>query len=54
MERMKFYKFKSKGKCIRVIAENILRAKEVAERSLKGAKFVTIEKVILWKEGSCI
>lgn len=51
---MKVYKFKMKGGFIRVIAEDILKARKVVERNHKGAKFVTIEKVILWKEGNCI
>lgn len=51
---MKVYKFRHKGKRIRVVAENIVNAKKVVERNHKGAKFVTIEKVILWEKGSCM
>jgi hypothetical protein len=43
---MKVYKFRHKGKHIRVVAENIINAKKVVERKYKGARFVTIEKIL--------
>ena len=44
---MKVYKFRHKGKHIRVIAEDILKGRKVVERKHKGAIFVTIEKELL-------
>lgn len=51
---MKVYKFRHKGKHIRVVAENIVNAKKVVERNHKGAKFVTIEKEMLWEKQDCM
>lgn len=44
---MKLYKFLKGNKYIYTIAENILEAKKWIEFNHKGAKFVTIEKVLL-------
>lgn len=46
---MKLYKFLKDNKYIYTIAENILEDKKWIEFNHKGAKFVTIEKVISWK-----
>lgn len=45
---MKLYKFLIGNRYIYTIAENILEAKKWINIKYKGAKFITIEKVI-WK-----
>lgn len=46
---MKLYKFLEGNRYVYTIAESIIEAKKWMNINHKGAKFITIEKVISWK-----